>query len=208
MLLFAGLGNPGPAYAMNRHNVGFMAVDAIHAGHDFGPWRQRFQGLVSEGRLGNAKVLLLKPLTFMNDSGRSVGEAVRFFRLEGAAVTVFHDDLDLAPFRVKVKLGGGSAGQNGIRSVTAHIGADFRRVRIGIGHPQSRDRVLDHVLGNFAKAVQPQLVQLLGDIADLAPLLADGHDSTFMNELTLRERASAAAEKPAKPQKQTGDRTH
>lgn len=188
MQLFAGLGNPGPAYAMNRHNVGFMAVDAIHANQDFGPWKKRFQGLVSEGRLGGARVLLLKPATYMNESGRALGEALRFYRLEPGAITVFHDELDLEPFRVKVKLGGGAAGQNGIRSISSHIGPDFRRVRIGIGHPVRRDRVLDHVLGNFPKADEAQLVQLLADIADLAPLLARGEDASFMNALTLRAR--------------------
>ena len=188
MLLFAGLGNPGPAYAFNRHNIGFMAADAIHAVHDFMPWKSRFQGLLSEGRLGHAKVLLLKPQTFMNESGRSIGEASRFFRLPPEAVTVFHDELDLEPYRVKVKTGGGAAGQNGIRSITQHIGADFRRVRIGIGHPMQKSRVRDYVLSNFPKAEHDRLVQLLSDIADLAPLLAEDQESHFMNELTLRGR--------------------
>ncbi len=188
MQLFAGLGNPGPAYALQRHNIGFMAVDAIHAVHGFPPWKARFQGLASEGRLGGEKVWLLKPTTFMNESGRSVGEALRFFKLGLDALTVFHDDLDLEPFRVKVKSGGGAAGQNGIRSVTAHVGADFRRVRIGIGRPARKSAVLGHVLGNFARADEDRLAALLGDIADLAPLLADGHNDKFMNELTLRGR--------------------
>ena len=186
MLVFAGLGNPGPAYAMHRHNVGFMAVDAIARVHGFGPWKARFQGVTAEGRLGDAKVVLLKPMTFMNESGRSVGEALRFFKLDTHALTVFHDELDLDPFRVKVKVGGGAAGQNGIRSIIAHVGADFRRVRIGIGHPGHKDRVTPHVLGNYAKAEEPMLANMLADIADLAPLLAAGDDARFMNDLALR----------------------
>jgi PTH1 family peptidyl-tRNA hydrolase len=190
VLLFAGLGNPGPAYALNRHNVGFMAVDAIHHGHGFAPWKSRFQGLVSEGRLGGHKVVLLKPMTFMNESGRSVGEALRFFKLGPDALTVFHDELDLDPFRVKVKTGGGAAGQNGIRSIIAHVGADFRRVRIGIGHPGHKDRVTPHVLGNYAKAEEPMLANMLADIADLAPLLAVPDDARFMSDLALRQQAA------------------
>lgn len=188
MLLFAGLGNPGPAYAQHRHNVGFMAVDAIARAHGFGPWKSRFQGLTAEGRLGDGKVVLLKPMTFMNESGRSVGEALRFFKLEPSALTVFHDELDLDPFRVKVKTGGGAAGQNGLRSLIAHVGQDFRRVRIGIGHPGHKDRVTPHVLGNFAKAEEPARDALLADLADLAPLLAAGEDARFMNDLALRQQ--------------------
>lgn len=189
MLLFAGLGNPGPAYALNRHNVGFMAVDAIHHGHGFTPWKSRFQGLVSEGRLGGHKVVLLKPMTFMNESGRAVGEALRFFKLGPGALTVFHDELDLEPMRVKVKTGGGAAGQNGLRSIIAHVGADFRRVRIGIGHPGHKDRVTPHVLGNFARTDEDDLAALLGEIAALVPLLADGDDARFMSDLALRQQA-------------------
>jgi PTH1 family peptidyl-tRNA hydrolase len=188
MLLFAGLGNPGPAYALHRHNVGFMAVDAIHAAHGFGPWKAAHQGMLADGRLGTARVMLLKPMTFMNESGRSVGAALRFFRLELDALTVFHDELDLAPFRVKVKRGGGAAGQNGLRSIIAHVGADFRRVRIGIGHPGHKDRVTPHVLGNWARAEQTPLGDLLGDIAALAPLLAAGEDARFMSDLALRQQ--------------------
>ncbi len=190
MLLFAGLGNPGPAYAMHRHNVGFMALDAIARVQGFGPWKARFQGLAAEGQLGGAKVLLLKPMTFMNESGRSVGEALRFFKLGPDALTVFHDELDLEPFRVKVKTGGGAAGQNGIRSLIAHVGAEFRRVRIGIGHPGHKDRVTPHVLGNFAKAEEPDLAAMLVDIADLSPLLAAGDDARFLNGLALRQQAT------------------
>ena len=191
MLVFAGLGNPGPAYAQHRHNVGFMAVDVIHHAHGFSPWKARFQGLTAEGRLGSHKVLLLRPATFMNESGRSVGEALRFFKLGPDALTVFHDELDLEPFRVKVKTGGGAAGQNGIRSIIAHAGADFRRVRIGIGHPGHKDRVTPHVLGNFARAEEPALTDMLADIAALAPLLADGDEARFMSDLALRQKAAS-----------------
>jgi PTH1 family peptidyl-tRNA hydrolase len=188
VLVFAGLGNPGPAYAGHRHNVGFMAVDAIHGAHGFAPWRARFQGLAAEGRLGEAPVLLLKPMTFMNESGRAVAEALKFRKLEADALTVFYDELDLPPFRVKVKRGGGAAGHNGIRSVAAHVGPDFRRVRIGIGHPGHKDRVTPHVLGNWAKAEEEPLRNLLADLADLAPLLAAGDDTRFMSDLALRQQ--------------------
>lgn len=194
MLLFAGLGNPGPAHAFHRHNVGFMAIDAIAASHGFGPWKSRFQGMVCEGRLGPSKLLLLKPMTFMNESGRSVGEALRFFRLGPDAFTVFHDELDLDPFRVKVRTGGGPAGHNGIRSILAHVGPDFRRVRIGIGHPGHRDRVTAHVLGNFAKDQESALADMLADIAVLAPILAEGDDARFMNELAQRQQAGRKQE--------------
>lgn len=187
MRLFAGLGNPGPVYAGHRHNVGFMAVDAIAAAHGFPPWRARFRGLASEGRLGETRVLLLKPMTFMNESGQSVGEALRFLKLAPAALTVFHDELDLPPFRVKVKTGGGAAGHNGIRSIIAHVGPAFERVRIGIGHPGDRDRVTPHVLGDWAKAEAEPLAALLADIAELAPLLAAGEPLRFMNDLARRQ---------------------
>ncbi|WP_448579938.1 aminoacyl-tRNA hydrolase [Thermaurantiacus sp.] len=189
MLLFAGLGNPGPAYAMHRHNVGFMAVDAIAAAHGFSPWRARFQGLVAEGRLGPSRVMLLKPLTFMNESGRSVGEALSWLKLAPEALTVFYDELDLPPFRVKVKTGGGAAGHNGIRSIVQHVGPAFHRVRIGIGHPGHKDRVTPHVLGNWAKEEQPALAALLDDVAELAPLLAAGEHARFMSDLALRQPA-------------------
>lgn len=186
MQLWVGLGNPGAQYALNRHNVGFMAVDAIAEVHGFDPWRSRFQGWTSEGRLGAHKILLLKPSTYMNESGRSVGEAMRFFKLEPGDVTAFHDELDLAPFRVKVKTGGGTAGHNGLKSTGAHIGNDFRRVRIGIGHPGHRDRVSPYVLGNYAKAEIDPLADMLGAIAAEAPLLAAGNDARFMNEIARR----------------------
>lgn len=186
MQLWVGLGNPGPQYAMQRHNVGFMAVDTIADVHGFGAVAKKFQGWVQEGRLGSEKVLLLKPATFMNESGRSVGEALRFYKLGPEALTVFHDELDLAPFRVKVKTGGGTAGHNGLRSIDKHLGPDFRRVRIGIGHPGHKDRVTGYVLGNYAKAEIDPLSDLLGAIAAEAPLLAAGDDARFMNDVALR----------------------
>jgi peptidyl-tRNA hydrolase, PTH1 family len=187
MQLFAGLGNPGAVHAANRHNIGFMAVDAIAAAHDFGPWKTHFQGLTSQGRIGVHRVTLLKPATFMNDSGRSVGEALRFFKGEpAAALTVFYDELDLEPFRVKVKHGGGAAGHNGIRSIDAHLGPDFRRVRLGIGHPGHKDRVSPHVLGNFARAEMAPLADMLGAVAAEIAWLLDGDDARFMSEVARR----------------------
>lgn len=186
MQLWVGLGNPGPQYAMHRHNIGFMALDAIAEVHGFGPTSKKFQGWLQEGRLGSEKILLLKPATFMNESGRSVGEALRFYKLGTDALTVFHDELDLAPFRVKVKTGGGTAGHNGLRSIDRHLGPDFRRVRIGIGHPGHKDRVTGHVLGNYAKSEIEPLSDLLGAIAAEAPLLAAGDDARFMNDVALR----------------------
>ncbi|TAD83849.1 MAG: aminoacyl-tRNA hydrolase, partial [Sphingomonadales bacterium] len=164
MHIWVGLGNPGPRYALHRHNVGFMALDVIADMHRFGPVQTKFQGWVQEGRIGTEKVLLLKPATFMNESGRAVGEALRFYKLGTEALTVFHDELDLAPFKVKVKQGGGHAGHNGLRSIDQHLGAEFRRIRLGIGHPGHKDRVTGHVLGNFAKDEQDDLVAMLGAI--------------------------------------------
>ena len=186
MLIFAGLGNPGAAYALHRHNLGFMAADAIHAVHGFGPWRMRFQGLAAEGLIGGAKVLLLKPATYMNDSGRSVGEALRFYKLGPEALTVLYDELDLAPGKVRVKRGGGAAGHNGIRSLDAHIGNDYRRVRLGIGHPGHKDRVVGHALSNFAKAELDWVADVLGAVAAEAGWLVKGDDARFMNEVALR----------------------
>jgi PTH1 family peptidyl-tRNA hydrolase len=185
--IFAGLGNPGAQYALNRHNIGFMAVDAIAALHGFGPWKSGFLGLVSEGRIGADKVVLLKPATFMNDSGRSVGEAVRFWKLDPAeALTVFYDELDLEPMKVRVKHGGGAAGHNGIRSIDAHVGPEYRRVRLGIGHPGSKDRVSPYVLGNFAKAEMEPLADLLGAVAAEVPWLLAGDEARFMSEVARR----------------------
>jgi PTH1 family peptidyl-tRNA hydrolase len=186
MQIWAGLGNPGAQYAMHRHNVGFMAADVIAEVHGFGPWKVRFQGLTSEGRIGSAKILLIKPQTFMNESGRSIRAAVDFFKLDEGAVTVLYDELDLDPFRVKVKIGGGAAGHNGIRSTIAHIGPDFRRVRLGIGHPGHKDRVTSYVLGPYAKAEMDDLADMLGAVAAEAPWLADGNDARFMSDVALR----------------------
>ncbi len=191
MQLWVGLGNPGASYALYRHNVGFMAADVIHDTRRFSPWKVKHKGLLSEGQAGTEKILLLKPQTFMNDSGQSVGEAMRFFKLSPADVTVFYDELDLAPFKVKVKRGGGAAGHNGIRSMVAHIGEDFRRVRIGIGHPGHKDRVLGYVLGNYAKAEMDDLAHLLGVIADEATWLAAGDDVRFMNDVAMRMMPSS-----------------
>ncbi|MCB5424445.1 aminoacyl-tRNA hydrolase [Altererythrobacter sp. CC-YST694] len=188
MQLWVGLGNPGPQYAMNRHNVGFMALDVIADMHGFGAVQKKFQGWVQEGRLGTEKVILLKPATFMNESGRAVGEAMRFYKLDLAALTVFHDELDLAPFKVKVKTGGGTAGHNGLRSIDQHLGADFRRVRIGIGHPGHKDRVTGHVLGNYAKSEEDDLATMLGAIGAEAGWLAKGDDARFMSDVALRQQ--------------------
>jgi len=186
MQIFAGLGNPGASYALHRHNAGFMAADVIHDMHRFEPWRVRFQGWAAEGRVGNDKLLLLKPATFMNDSGRSVGEALRFYKLEPDALTVIYDELDLAPGKVRVKTAGGAAGHNGIRSIDAHVGPDYRRVRIGIGHPGHRDKVLGHALGNFTKAEHEWLPDVLGAVAAELPWLVAGDDARFMNEVARR----------------------
>lgn len=186
MQLWVGLGNPGAEHAKQRHNVGFMAADAIHAAHQFAPWKLKHKGLLSDGIIGGEKIALLKPQTFMNESGRAVGEAMRFFKLTPADVTVFYDELDLAPFKVKVKTGGGAAGHNGIRSTMAHICEDFRRVRLGIGHPGHKDRVLGHVLGNYAKVEIEPLAHLLGVIADEASWLAAADDVRFMNDVAMR----------------------
>ncbi|MEY3268919.1 MAG: hypothetical protein RL480_1679 [Pseudomonadota bacterium] len=187
MKLFAGLGNPGAQYALHRHNIGFMTVDAIAALYGFGAWKTRFQGLASEGRIGDHKVTLLKPATFMNDSGRSVGEALRFFKLDPAtALTVFYDELDLEPMKLRIKHGGGAAGHNGIRSIDAHVGNDYTRVRLGIGHPGHKDRVTGHVLGNFAKVEMEPLADLLGAVAAEVPWLLAGDEARFMNEVARR----------------------
>lgn len=188
MQVWAGLGNPGPQYAMHRHNVGFMAVDAIAEVHGFGPVQKKFSGWVQEGRIGADKVLLLKPATFMNESGRAVGEALRFYKLDVDALTVFHDELDLAPFKVKVRTGGGLAGHNGLRSINQHLGPDFRRVRIGIGHPGHKDRVTGHVLGNYAKDEIDDLAGMLGAIAAEAGWLAKRDDARFMSDIALRQQ--------------------
>ena len=186
MQIWVGLGNPGARYAMQRHNVGFMAIDTIAEVHGFEPPKKAFQGWAQQGRLGIERILLLKPATYMNDSGRSIRAAMDFFKVEVGQVTVFHDELDLAPFKVKVKVGGGTAGHNGLRSTEAHIGNEFRRVRIGIGHPGHKDKVTGHVLGNYAKAELEPLADTLGAIAAEAAWLARGDDARFMNEVARR----------------------
>lgn len=196
MQLFVGLGNPGGKYAGNRHNIGFMAVDRIAGDHGFGPWKSRFQGEMTEGRLGSEKVLLLKPMTYMNLSGQSIGEAMRFYKLAPEDVTVFHDELDLAPGRVKVKTGGGHAGHNGLRSTHQHIGETYRRVRLGIGHPGRKELVSAYVLHDFAKADDDWLDDLMRGISDGAADLADGDPGRFMN--AVNQRTAPQKETPAK----------
>ncbi len=204
MKMFVGLGNPGSKYAGNRHNIGFMALDQIASDHNFAPWRGKFQGQLSEGRLGREKVMLLKPETFMNLSGQSVGEAMRFFKLEPADITVFHDELDLAPGKCRVKIGGGHAGHNGLRSMHQHIGEGYQRVRLGIGHPGHKDRVSGYVLHDFAKADTEWLDDVLRGIGDGAPHLADGDAARFMNAVALRvipaRPSSVAKPKPKAPE--------
>ncbi len=199
MKLFVGLGNPGAKYAGHRHNIGFMAVDRIAADHGFAPWRSRFSGALSEGRLGSEKVVLLKPQTFMNLSGQSVGEAMRFFKLVPADVIVFHDELDLAPGKVRVKQGGGHAGHNGLRSLHQHLGDGYGRVRLGIGHPGHKDLVSGYVLHDFAKADQDWLDDVLRGVSDGAPALADGDSAGFQNKVALRVSPprSSGGERPA-----------
>ncbi|HEV2562584.1 MAG TPA: aminoacyl-tRNA hydrolase [Rhizomicrobium sp.] len=184
-LLIAGLGNPGTDYARNRHNAGFMAVDVVHESYKFGPWRSRFNGAVSEGKIAGRKTHLLKPMTYMNDSGDSVGAAMRFFKLPLSALVVIHDELDLAAAKLKVKTGGGDAGHNGLRSITATLGPDYRRVRIGVGHPGEKSRVHGHVLNNFSKADEDWLVPMLSAIAESAPKLAADDDVGFMNKVAV-----------------------
>ena len=185
MDLIVGLGNPGPKYQGNRHNIGFMAVDEIVRRHGFSAWRKRFQGEVSEGVLAGVKVLVLKPMTYMNESGRSAGEAMRFYDIDPARVFVLYDELDLEPGKVRVKLGGGAAGHNGIRSMIAHVGPHFQRVRLGIGHPGDRNLVHPHVLSDFAKAEQAWLSPLIESVAENISLLVQGHDGSFQNKVHL-----------------------
>jgi PTH1 family peptidyl-tRNA hydrolase len=189
MQIWVGLGNPGAQYALHRHNVGFMAADLIAETHRFSPWAKKFRSLVAEGRIGRHRILLVKPQTFMNDSGDAVQQALRFYKLDTDALTVFHDELDLAPMKVKVKLGGGTAGHNGLRSIDASLGPDFRRVRIGIGHPGHKDRVTGYVLSNYAKSELEPLSELLAALSSEAEWLADGDDARFMSEVALRMQA-------------------
>ncbi len=192
MQIWVGLGNPGPSYAMHRHNIGFMVIDALAEIHELPAPAKKFNGWMQELRLGSQKIILLKPATFMNESGRSVRAAMDFYKLTPADVTVFYDELDLAPFKVKVKMGGGAAGHNGIRSITDHIGADFKRVRLGIGHPGHKDRVTGYVLGNFAKNEMDDLADLLGAVSAEADWLAKGDDVRFMNDVAQRLNARLA----------------
>jgi len=198
MQLFVGLGNPGEKYRGNRHNVGFMAADAIARHHNFPPFRQKFSGLVSEGTIEGERVLILKPETFMNASGDSVGAAAKFFKLGPPDVTVFYDEIDLVPGKVRVKRGGSSGGHNGIRSIDPQLGADYRRVRIGVGHPGHKDRVMPHVLGDFSKLDHEWLDPLLAAIADSAGLLLKGDDNSFMNRLAIAVGGDAAS-RPQRP---------
>jgi len=199
-LLIAGLGNPGVEYVRNRHNAGFMAVDVIHQSYRFGPWRARFSGLLSEGEINGRKVYLLKPMTYMNDSGKSVGAAVRYFKLPLSALVVMQDEIDLAAGKIRAKTGGGDAGHNGLRSITATLGPDYRRVRIGVGHPGEKHRVHGHVLNNFTKADEQWLVPMLSAVAEAAPLLTKDDDVGFMNKVALLLKPPEIKEQPAKPE--------
>jgi len=205
MLLIAGLGNPGQKYENNRHNIGFKVVDAIARDYGFSPWRQRFHGDVSEGRLGTEKVLLLKPTTYMNDSGIAVSEAANFFKLGPNEVYVIYDEIDLAPAKVRVKAGGGAAGHNGIRSIVSHYGKDFMRVRLGVGHPGDKNRVPGYVLKDFAKAEMPFVEALIAAVSNAVPDLAQERDSEFMNKVALDLREQGFGEKPAKKKKAADD---
>jgi peptidyl-tRNA hydrolase, PTH1 family len=199
MLIIAGLGNPGAKYAGNRHNVGFMAVDAIQRRASFSPWSKKFKAEISEGEIDGEKVLLMKPQTFMNLSGESVGEAMRFYKLAPKDLIAIYDELDLVPGRTRIKTGGGHGGHNGIKSLDAHCGKEYRRLRIGIGHPGSKEQVHNHVLGDFAKSDRVWLEPLMDAIADNAGMLVKGEDSQLMNKLTLAVGGKPEPDKPAKP---------
>lgn len=185
MLLFVGLGNPGAKHAGNRHNIGFMVVDAIAKRHGFPPWRRRFQGVAAEGTIGREKALLLLPGTYMNESGRAVAEAMHFYKLALGDIAVFHDEIELPPAKVRVKAGGGIAGHNGLRSISAHVGNDYKRVRLGVGHPGVKELVHPYVLGDFAKDERAWVAALTDVIADNAELLAQGRDASFQNKVHL-----------------------
>ncbi|MEZ5790764.1 MAG: aminoacyl-tRNA hydrolase [Nitratireductor sp.] len=200
MLVIAGLGNPGAPYSGNRHNIGFMAADAIVRRHSFSPWKKKFKGETCEGDIAGEKVLVIKPLTYMNKSGEAVAEALRFYKLSPADLIVIYDELDLAPGKLRIKTGGGAGGHNGIRSIDAHCGNDYRRVRLGIGHPGHKDLVQRHVLGDFAKVDGEWLEPFLQAIADNIALLVAGEDSTFMNKVSLAASGKQEAP-PAKPTK-------
>src|SRR6202051_489569 len=195
MRLFVGLGNPGAKYAHNRHNIGFMAVDGIARRHGFSPWRRRFQGETAEGTLDHERVILLRPSTYMNDSGRAVQEAANFFKIAAGEITVFQDELELPPGKVRVKVGGGIAGHNGLASISSHIGNDYRRVRLGIGHPGIKELVHSYVLADFAQDERAWVASLCEAIADNAGLLAIGRDSTFQNRVHLAMQAKGFFDK-------------
>ena len=201
MYLLVGLGNPEPRYANNRHNIGFMTVDEIVHRHSFSPWRSRFQGIAADGLIGGEKVLALKPTTYMNESGRSVGEALRYFKIPVENVTVFYDELDLAPGKIRVKVGGGLAGHNGLKSIQAHIGDGYRKIRMGIGHPGDRDRVSHHVLGDFSKADAQWRDPLIEAVADAVDLLIAGDDSGFASKVALATKP----QRPKPPRKDGAD---
>ena len=197
MLVIAGLGNPGARYARNRHNIGFMALEAIAQAHRVGPFRARFSGLAADGVIGGKRVMLLGPQTFMNESGRSVGEALRFHKLDAGALVVIHDELVLAPAKVRVKIDGGNAGHNGLRSISAHVGNDYRRVRLGIGHPGDKALVHNFVLGDFAKSEMGWVEAVCRAVADAAPLLVEGQDASFQNKTHLAIEAAGFGEQAA-----------
>ncbi|MBS0531460.1 MAG: aminoacyl-tRNA hydrolase [Proteobacteria bacterium] len=195
MRLFVGLGNPGTKYQGNRHNIGFMAVDEIARRHGFAPWRRRFQGETSEGTLDRERVVLLKPATYMNESGNAVQDASQFFKLGESDVVVFHDEIELPPAKVRVKVGGGIAGHNGLRSISAHIGNEYRRVRLGVGHPGVKELVHMHVLNDFAKSERPWVEALVDIVAENAALLVTGKDSAFQNKVHLAMQAKGFGER-------------
>jgi PTH1 family peptidyl-tRNA hydrolase len=198
MILVVGLGNPGPEYARNRHNIGFMAADELVRRHSFGPWRAKFQGEIAEGTIGSDKVMVLKPLTYMNLSGQAVGAAARFLKVPVDAIIVIHDELDLAPGRLRVKRGGGAGGHNGLKSIDQHLGQNYRRVRLGIGHPGDKDRVAGYVLHDFAKTDQRWVEPLVDAVADAFPLLINGDEPGFMNRVTtLTAPPKPKKDKPA-----------
>jgi peptidyl-tRNA hydrolase, PTH1 family len=204
MKLFVGLGNPGKDYARHRHNVGFMALERIAARHGFGPWKKRYHGLVAEAPIGGRRVMLLMPQTFMNDSGQAVGEAQRYLKIAEDDIYVFHDEIDLAAGKLKVKAGGGNAGHNGLRSITAHVGNEYARVRIGVGHPGAKDKVIGYVLHDFPKADQAWLDPMLDAIADAAGRLADGDDARFLTDVTRRLQGAQLGSRGGSSDK-TGD---
>jgi peptidyl-tRNA hydrolase, PTH1 family len=189
MWLMVGLGNPGPSYAGNRHNIGFMALDALVRRHNLGAWRKRFKGVAAEGPMGGERVIALKPETFMNDSGLAVAEAANFYKIDVGRIVVFHDEIDLAPAKVRVKTGGGVAGHNGLRSITAHVGNEYVRVRIGVGHPGIKEQVYSYVLGDFAVAERPWVESLCDILAENAGMLVKSHDSSFQNKVHLAMQA-------------------